>query len=64
MFVDHYSCLQFVHLQANDSSIKTVATKHAFETFAAEHGVKILHYHCDNGCFSDNAFKQACHDAQ
>jgi hypothetical protein len=26
--------------------------------------VKIQHYHCDNGCFFDNAFKQAFHDAQ
>ncbi len=63
IFVNHYSCLQFVHLQVNDSSIKTVAAKRAFETFAGNHGVKILHYYCDDGRFSDNAFKQACHDA-
>jgi len=64
IFVNHYSRLRFVHLQINDSSTETLAAKRAFETFAAEHGVKILHYHCDNGCFHDNAFKQACHDAQ
>ncbi len=56
IFVDHYSRLRFVHLQIDDSSVKTVAAKQAFETFAAEHGVKIQHYHCDNSCFSDNAF--------
>ena len=25
---------------------------------------QIQHYHCDNGRFSDNAFKQACHNAR
>ena len=64
IFVDHYSRLQFVHPQVNDSPIKTIAAKCAFKTFAAKHDVKILHYHCDNGRFSDNAFKQACHDAR
>jgi len=63
IFVDHFSRLRFVHLQTNDSSEETLSTKRAFETFAAEHGVKILHYHCDNGRFQDNAFRQACHDA-
>jgi hypothetical protein len=62
VFVDHYSRLRFVHLQIDDSSIETVAAKRAFETFAAEHGIKIQHYHCNNCCFSDNAFKQACHE--
>ena len=43
IFFDHYSCLQFVHLQVDDSSIETIAAKWAFETFATKHGVKILH---------------------
>jgi hypothetical protein len=64
IFVNHFSRLRFIHLQTDDSSEETLAAKRAFETFAAEHGVKILHYHCDNGCFQDNAFRQACHDAQ
>ncbi len=34
--------------------------KQAFEKFAAKHGVCILNYHCDNGQFSDNAWKQSC----
>ena len=62
VFVNHFSCLPYVHPQVNDPSIKTVATKRAFETFAAQHGVRIQHYHCNNGHFSDNTFKQACHD--
>jgi hypothetical protein len=55
---------QHMGSKVDDSSIETVAAKCAFETFAAQHGVKIQHYHCNNGRFSDNAFKQACHDAR
>ncbi len=64
IFVDHFSRLRFVHLQIDDSSAETLTAKRAFETFAAEHGVRIQHYHCNNGRFYDNAFKQACHDAR
>jgi len=64
IFVDHFSRLHFVHLQIDNSSAETLGAKRAFETFAAEHGMKILHYHCDNGCFHDNTFKQACHNAR
>jgi hypothetical protein len=60
--VDHYNHLCFVHLQINDSSVKTVTVKCAFESFAAKNSIKIQYYHCDNGRFSDNAFKQACHE--
>jgi hypothetical protein len=56
VFVDHFSRLQFVHLQLDDGSDKTLAAKLAFEQYAVEHGVKILHYHCNNGRFHDNAF--------
>jgi hypothetical protein len=63
IFVDHFSCLRFVHLQIHNSSAETLGAKRAFETFAAEHGVRILHYHCNNCRFQDNAFKQACHEA-
>jgi hypothetical protein len=49
VFVNHYSCLRFVHLQINNSSVETVAAKCAFESIAAKNGVKIQHYHCNNG---------------
>jgi hypothetical protein len=48
VFVDHFSHLQFVHLQLDNVSNETLAAKLAFEQYAAEHGVKILHYHCNN----------------
>jgi hypothetical protein len=60
IFVDHYSRLRFVHNQIDDSSVETVAAKHAFEKFAAEHGICIHHYHCDNGRFADNTLKESC----
>jgi hypothetical protein len=53
-----------VHLQIDNSSTETLAAKRAFETSATKHGVGIQHYHCDNGRFYDNTFKQACHDAR
>ncbi len=54
IFVNHFSCLRFVHLQLNNKSDETLAAKLAFEQYAAEHGVKILHHHCDNGHFHEN----------
>jgi hypothetical protein len=56
IFVDHFSHLRFVHLMQDLSSDKMLKAKEAFEHFAAEHGVTIKHYHCNNGCFADNAF--------
>jgi hypothetical protein len=64
VFVDHFSRLQFVHLQLNNKSDKALTAKFSFKQYVAEHGVKVLHYHCDNGRFHNNTFQQACHDAR
>ena len=64
VFVDHFSRLQYLYPQVDDSLIETVAAKCTFETFAAQHGIRTQHYHCNNGRFSNNAFKQACRDAR
>jgi hypothetical protein len=48
VFVNHYSHLCFVHLQLNNRSAKTLTAKLAFKQYADEHGVKILHYHCNS----------------
>jgi hypothetical protein len=34
--------------------------KRAFEHFAEQHSIRILHYHCNNGQFTDIAFKNSC----
>jgi hypothetical protein len=64
IFVNHFSHLCFVHQQLNHKPDKALTAKLPFEHYAAEHRVKILHYHCNNGRFHDNAFQQACHDAR
>jgi hypothetical protein len=64
IFVDHFSRVRFIHLMQDSSSDETIKAKRAFEQFAADHGVKIAHYHCNNGRFKDSAFMQACEDAQ
>ena len=59
-FVDQYSGYTFVYLQRRLTSDETVQAKHAFERSAEQRGVKILHYHADNGRFADNAFINDC----
>ena len=56
VFVDHYSKLSYIHLQTSLSSLETEETKRAFEAFSKERGVRIQHYHADNGRFVDNLF--------
>ncbi len=36
----------------------------AFEAFANTHGVRIQHYHADNGHFADNAFRNSITECQ
>jgi hypothetical protein len=61
VFVDHYSWLKYIHLMTKLTSKETMeANKQAFEHFAKQHSIYILHYHCNNGCFVDNTFKNSC----
>jgi hypothetical protein len=48
----------------NLTSSKTIDAKRAFERFAAEHGVKIARYHCDNERFADTAFVRSCEESR
>jgi hypothetical protein len=48
ILVDHYSRLKYVHLMTRLTSEETIEAKQAFEHFAEQHGVCILHYHCNN----------------
>ena len=64
IFVDHYSRLQYMHLMTSLTSKETIEAKRSFEQFAEQHGVRIEHYHCDNGHFADNDFKAACEMSQ
>ena len=53
IFVDHFSWLSYVHFHRSLSSDDTVKAKRAFERHCDGHGVKVLHYHADNGRFAD-----------
>ena len=64
VFVDHYSRIRYVHLMSRLSSEETVKAKQAFERWAADQGVTIKHYHCDNGRFADNAFIAHCEESK
>lgn len=57
VFVDHWSDLTYIHPMESLSADDTVAAKHAFERFAEAHGVRIAHYHADNGTFEAKAFQ-------
>ena len=60
VFVDQFSRYSFVYLQKRITSQETVMAKHVFERSAEQRGVKIMHYHADNGRFADNSFIQDC----
>ena len=63
VFTDHYSRLQYIHLMTRLTLQETVDAKRSFDHFAKQHGVQIFHYHCDNGQFANNDFKNACASA-
>ena len=60
VFVDHYSGLGHVHLQKTQSAEETIEGKALFERKCAAFGIKVEHYHADNGVFASAAWKQAC----
>ena len=64
VFVDQYSGYTFIYLQRHLTSEEMVHAKHAFERSAEQRGVKILHYHADNGRFADNAFINRMQDTR
>jgi hypothetical protein len=53
VFVDHFSGLSFVFNQQTTTAAETVEAKQAFERYAKTHGVRISHYHADNGNFAE-----------
>ncbi len=60
VFIDHYSKLKYIHLMTKLTSKEKMKAKQVFEHVAKQHGVRILHYHYDNGRFADSAFKNSC----
>ncbi len=58
IFVDHYSDLDYVHVQESTSAVDTIDAKRQFEQFCQERGVRVKHYHADNGIFSSRGFRE------
>ena len=52
----HASDFTYLHMHQHLTTDETIDAKHSFEHLAEQHGVRILHYHCDNGRFADKAF--------
>jgi hypothetical protein len=57
VFTDGATGYSYVHMQETSSSADTMKAKLAFEAHSHKLGVAISHYHCDNGRFADNAWK-------
>jgi len=64
VFVDHFSDYTYVHSMTEIHGKTTVAFKKAFERIAANHNVKISHYHSDNGIFYTKLFKDSIHKSE
>jgi hypothetical protein len=56
IFVDAFSEFFFLWHQTSTNPVKTLGAKLAIEHFAAANNVSILHYHADNGRFSEPNF--------
>jgi hypothetical protein len=58
IFVDHASKFTHVEFQTTASAEVTVQAKETFERIAATHNVRVRHYHCDNGIFTSDEWKE------
>ena len=56
VFVDQCTKLVYITYQISTSAVETVEYEHAFEKWAATHGIKIEHYRADNGAFNTRFF--------
>jgi hypothetical protein len=60
LFVDHASGKIFNFLQLLMTAVATIQSKHGLECIASDEGIRIKHYHSDNGIFATAAFKDDC----
>ena len=56
VFVDYYTGYIFVELMRDITAESTLATNKEFEHLCAVRGVKVEHYHADNGGFAEPAW--------
>ena len=60
VFVDMFSHVGFVHCQETTGGEDTIKAKEAFELWARNRGVRIRHYHADNGRFAEKLWTDHC----
>ena len=60
MFMDQHSRYTYVYLQRAITSAETVQAKHSFECLAEDMGIRVHHYHAENGWFTDTGFVEDC----
>ena len=60
VFVDYYTGYVFVALMRDLNADLTLAVKKEFERRCAVRGVKVKHYHSDNGIFAEPAWINEC----
>ena len=60
VFVDYADSFTYVVLMPDLGGESTLAAKHQFEQACATRGVKVKHYHADNGRFAEPAWKEDC----
>jgi hypothetical protein len=57
--------LSFVYFQKSLNIEETIEAKQTFERYTALHGVRVQHYHADNGIFENEAFSnEVMHSGQ
>ena len=56
LFVDYYTGYVFVALIRELTAESTLAAKKEFEHRCAVRGIRVKHYHADNGRFAEPAF--------
>ncbi len=60
VFLDHVSDHSYVYLLKDQSGESLIEAKKAYEIFASASGVKIKHYHADNGIFAAGQWRRSC----
>ena len=60
VFMDQHSRYASVYLQRAITSAKTIQAKYNFECLAEDMGVRVHHFHADNGRFTDKGFIEDC----
>jgi len=56
VFVDHFSGYSYVVLMTSTTGEETLRAKQEFEAHAASLGIRVAHYHADNGRFKEAIF--------